>query len=180
MSGTAKEGGQKSLCLILDFQSVPLPAFLWGLQSNDDNDPPPPSPPLPIQKKRTTYCDFWRFICINISVKDMLCYNKEELQMAASNTSHRMSRCQVVLNKRLLSETVLLTRIWVFKFFHNLSWWVLSQFEFYFYFVTVWVFEISQNLSWILSQFKFLILVAIQVLQYTIYIIKRHSESWRF
>ena len=32
-------------------------------------------------------------------------------QMAASNTSHQLLRCQVALNKRLLSEIVLLIRI---------------------------------------------------------------------
>ena len=41
-------------------------------------------------------------------------------QMAASNKSHRLSRCQVVLNKRLLSEFFFI-RILVFEFFNNLS-----------------------------------------------------------
>ena len=37
------------------------------------------------------------------------------LQMAALNTSHRLLRSQVVLNKRLLSAMVLLIRIRVFE-----------------------------------------------------------------
>ena len=58
--------------------------------------------------------------------------------MAASNTSHRFSRCQVVLNKRRWSDIVILSRIGVFSFFtiwvvdfcHNLSFWNWSNFEF--------------------------------------------------
>ena len=74
--------------------------------------------------------------------------NAARLQMAASNTSH-WSRCQVVLNKRLFSEIVLLI-----KFFlsHNWSCWILSQFEFL-KFVKLWV-EFGPNSSfWVLLEF---------------------------
>ena len=68
-------------------------------------------------------------------------------QMAALNTSHWLSRCQVVLNKRLLLEMVLLIRIWVFEFCHDLSCWVLSHFELFIFF--------SQNFSfWHWSNFE--------------------------
>ena len=97
-----------------------------------------------------------------------------------------MLRCHVVLNKRLLSEIVLLIRIWVFEFCHNFSSWVLSQFEFWILlhfefcqtelifvpiqvffsfflqfklmsFVTILVFEFYHNLIvWALSQFQLL------------------------
>ena len=46
--------------------------------------------------------------------------------------------------------------IWVFELCHNLSFWVLSQFEFL-SFVTIWVFEFCHDLSfWVLSTFGFL------------------------
>ena len=77
------------------------------------------------------------------------------LHMSATNTFHWLSRYQVVLNKRLLSEIILLIRMWVFEFCHNISCWVLSQFELL-NFVTLWVFEIDQTLRWNSSQFKFL------------------------
>ena len=99
--------------------------------------------------------------------------NISRSQMVASNTSHWFLRCQVVLNKRHLSEIVLLHRIWAFEFCHNFSCWVvefchslsfwnLSYFELNFVqiqgsqfcynssfltFVTILVFEFCNNLS---------------------------------
>ena len=55
--------------------------------------------------------------------------------------------------------------IWVFEFWHHLSFWVLSQFEFL-GFITIWVFELHHNLSWVLSQFGFLSLIRIWVLSF--------------
>ena len=79
--------------------------------------------------------------------------------------------------------------IWVFKFCHNLGFWVLSQFEFEFCqnlslwvlsqfeflsFVTIWSFKFCQYLSfWLLSQFGFLSIVTIWVLDFC------HNLSFR-
>ena len=95
--------------------------------------------------------------------------NIARLQMADSNTSHWLSRCPVVLPERLLSEIVLLIRIWVFEVCHNLSCGVLSKFE-VLNFVKSWVFEIYQTFIWIVchnfslsvwSQFKLIRFVKI-------------------
>ena len=73
-------------------------------------------------------------------------------------------------------------RVWSkFEFFgcHNLSFWVLSKYEFLnlsqfgfshnvkFCIVTVWVFEFCQNMSyWVLSKFKFLSFTTIRFYQF--------------
>ena len=93
--------------------------------------------------------------------------NNARSQMAASNTSQWLSKCQVVLNKRLLSEIILLIRIYVFEVFHNLSCWVLSQLDLL-NFVTVWVFESCPTLIWIISKFKFLSFITTQVFEFFI------------
>ena len=92
-----------------------------------------------------------------------LMINIARLQMAASNTYPSLLRCQVVLNKRLLSKIVLLLIIWVFEVCHNLSCWVLSQFVLWNFFT---IYGICQTLSWILSQFKFFSFVTIQVFEF--------------
>ena len=83
--------------------------------------------------------------------------------MAASNISHRLSMCQVVHNKRLLSEIVFWLEfefmsfviIWVVEFCHNLSCRILSQFEFL-KLVKLWV-EFCPNSSFrVLLQLHFL------------------------
>ena len=62
--------------------------------------------------------------------------------------------------------------VWVFEFSHNLIFWVLYQFDFFFKFfhnlsfgvVTIWVFEFCRDLSFrVLSQFRFLTFVKIWV-----------------
>ena len=101
--------------------------------------------------------------------------NITRLQMAAFDTSHRLSRCQVVIyKKKLLSEIVFLIRIWVFEFFsssiwvvefcHNLSCWILSQFQFL-KFVKLWVKFCPHSSFWVLLQFKFLSFVTILVFE---------------
>ena len=100
-------------------------------------------------------------------------------QMAASNTSHRLSRCQVFLNKRLLSEIILLNMIWVFKVCKNLSCWVLTQLELM-NFVTVWVLEVCQTLIWIMSQCKLLSFVTIQVFEFCYHLFFEFWTIWVF
>ena len=113
--------------------------------------------------------------------------NIARTQMAASNTSHRLSRCQVVLNKRLLSEIVLLIRIWVFEFCYIFSCWVSSQFELL-NFVTFWVLSnwvefcpnsrffsfVTIQVDELFLQFRFLSFVTIWIVYFlfTILVIK--------
>ena len=101
--------------------------------------------------------------------------NIARLQKAAQRTSNRLSRCQVVLTKRLFWSFVInwvlspnefchplsFVTICLFEFCHNLICWVLSQFELVtiwafnnlscqdLSFVTIWVFEDCQNLSFV-------------------------------
>ena len=83
-------------------------------------------------------------------------------QKAALNAYHQLSRCQVGLNKRLLSEIVLLIRIGVFEFCNILICWVLSQFQFL-KVVKLWV-EFCPNSSfWVLLQFKFYLLTNLNI-----------------
>ena len=92
--------------------------------------------------------------------------------MTASKTSHRLSSCQVVLNKRPLSETG-------FLYYQNLSFWVLSQFE-SLSFVTIWVVDICHSLSfWKLSNFE-LSFVPIQVFEFLSCWILSHIEFLKF
>ena len=102
------------------------------------------------------------------------------MQNAAQSTSHRLSRCQVVLTKRMFKFgqkwSCQNLSFWVFsqfnfEFCHNLSFWFSSQFEFsipffkllifviiqVMSFVRTWVFGLCHNLSFlVLSQFEFL------------------------
>ena len=70
--------------------------------------------------------------------------------------------------------TIRAVTIWVFEFCHTLSFWVLSQFEFFLNFVTIWVWryvtilvsKFHHNLSlifFILSQFEFLSFITVWV-----------------
>ena len=112
----------------------------------------------------------------NIGTKHYLKYphlseNIARSQMAPSNTSHWLPRCQVV---RLLSDMFFLLEfrflnliftIWVVEFCYNLSCWIWSQFEFLKY-VKLWV-EFCPNTSfWVLLQFKCLSFVIILVLSF--------------
>ena len=85
-------------------------------------------------------------------------------QMAVSNTSHRLLRCQVVLNKRLFVKKLFfwlefdflsVVTIWVVEFCHNLSCWMSSYFEFL-KFVKLWVEFYLNSSCWVYFQFKLL------------------------
>ena len=65
----------------------------------------------------------------------------QELQNAAPSRSHQLSRCQVVLTKRLGHKLSLVT-IWVFECCHNLNF-IL------FFFFTIWVFQFYHNFSFV-------------------------------
>ena len=58
--------------------------------------------------------------------------------------------------------------VWVFRFHHNSSFWVLSQgVFFFFYFITILVFEFQHNLSfWVSSQFEFLNFITIWAFEF--------------
>ena len=69
-----------------------------------------------------------------------------------------------------------IVRIWFFEFCHNISFWFLLQFKFFFSFVAIWVLSLSHdefwvvsqfgpNLSWVLLLFEFLVFVTIWVFE---------------
>ena len=75
-----------------------------------------------------------------------------------------------VTTATVTTVTITTVTIWVFGFYHNFSFWVLSQSEFSSFvticlwvsLVTIWVFEFCHNLCfWVLSQFEFLSFVTI-------------------
>ena len=78
-----------------------------------------------------------------------------------------------VLSQIGLSEFEFLSfvRIWVFEFYHNLSFWFLSKFEFT-SFVIIWVFEFSHKLG----------LVTIWVVDFFVencFFVKKKKELWK-
>ena len=138
--------------------------------------------------------------CVMCHMSCFICHmshlnkNIARLQNAAQSTSHRLSRCQVVLTKRLfkvlsdidLSEFEFFScQNLSFEFCQSLSFgfltnWVLSQFDFFschifsfwvwqkFEFLScqIFIFEFCHNLSFKLYQFEFLSFVKIFVFEF--------------
>ena len=101
---------------------------------------------------------------------ECLCYQRrtlQEWQNAAQRTYHPLSRCQVVLTKRPFKDLSLI------ELCHNLTFWVLSQFDFLSYHnLNFWVchnmtFWFCHNMSfWVLPQLEFLSFVTISVVDF--------------
>ena len=84
-----------------------------------------------------------------------------ESRKTALRTYYRLSKCHIVFTK-----ICQYTYYCHYYYYHNLSFWVLSQFDFL-CFVTIWVFKFCRSLSFqILSEVVFFIFFKIQIFEF--------------